>query len=197
MSDIMKEVNVTNIVRNPIPIGYIYNIYLNGDIKQSEEYIDTFDVMRNAQQNDIIYIHINSVGGDVSSTIQFIRCMGDSKAHIICSVEGYCMSAATMIFLAADSYEISDHSVFMFHDYSGGTFGKGGEMYDQITHERRWTESLLQDVYKDFMTKEEIESLIKGKDMWMTAKEVSTRLKKINQLEEEKEKRKSGARRTK
>jgi len=31
----------------------------------------------------------------------------------------------------------------------------------------------------------------------MTAKEVSTRLKKINQLEEEKEKRKSGARRTK
>jgi ATP-dependent protease ClpP protease subunit len=102
-----------------------------------------------------------------------------------------------MIFLAADSYEISDHSVFMFHDYSGGTFGKGGEMYDQITHERKWTENLLHDVYKEFMTKEEIESLIKGKDMWMTAKEVSTRLKKIDQLEEEKEKRKSGARKTK
>lgn len=190
----MKE---SNVVRNPVPIGFIFNIYLSGDIKSSEEYLDAFEVIRNAQQNDIVYIHINSHGGDVSTTIQFIRCMGDSKAHIVCSVEGYCMSAATMIFLCGNSFEISDHSVFMFHDYSGGTFGKGGEMYDQITHERKWTEGILQDIYQNFLNKEELESLIGGKDIWMTAKEVSSRLHKLNKLEEEKDKRKSKAKKTK
>mgnify|MGYP000335849668 CR=1 FL=1 len=194
MSEIMKE---SNVVRNPVPIGFIFNIYLSGDIKSSEEYLDAFEVIRNAQQNDIVYIHINSHGGDVSTTIQFIRCMGDSKAHIVCSVEGYCMSAATMIFLCGNSFEISDHSVFMFHDYSGGTFGKGGEMYDQITHERKWTEGILQDIYQNFLNKEELESLIGGKDIWMTAKEVSSRLQKLNKLEEEKDKRKSKAKKTK
>jgi hypothetical protein len=41
------------------------------------------------------------------------------------------MSAATMIFLCADTYEVSEHSMFMFHNYSSATFGKGGEMFDK------------------------------------------------------------------
>jgi ATP-dependent protease ClpP protease subunit len=77
------------------------------------------------------------------------------------------MSAATMVFMCADQFEVTPHSVFMFHNYSGGTIGKGGEMIDQLLHERKWSERLMNEIYKDFMTEAEIKSMLDNKDMWM------------------------------
>ena len=86
------------------------------------------------------------------------------------------MSAATIIFLCAEHFEVSPHSIFMFHNYSGGAIGKGGEMIDQLLHERKWSENLLKDVYQDFLTADEIKSMLENKDLWMDGEEVIKRL---------------------
>lgn len=160
------------------------NYYLSGNILDPEEYIEWFENIRNAQENETITIHINSSGGDLFTAVQFIRVMQESKAYIIASVEGACMSAATMIFLQAHEFIISNYSSFMFHNYSGGTIGKGGEMADQIIFEKKWSEDMMKDIYKDFLTEKEIESMLNGKDLWMSGTEVANRLevktKKIN-----------------
>jgi ATP-dependent protease ClpP protease subunit len=132
--------------------------------------------MRNAGENDVIQIHINSYGGDLFTAIQFLRAIADTQAHVICSVEGACMSAATMIFLCADTFEVSEHSMFMFHNYSSMTHGKGGEMYDNIVHERKWSEHLLKRIYDGFLRTDEIASLLDNKDIWMDGQEVLKRL---------------------
>jgi hypothetical protein len=86
------------------------------------------------------------------------------------------MSAATMIFLSADQFEVSEHSMFMFHNYSGGVMGKGGEMLDQLQHERIWSEKLLRNIYQDFLNEEEIGSMLNNRDLWMDGEEVVKRL---------------------
>ena len=91
-------------------------------------------------------------------------------------VEGACMSAATMIMLASDNIDISDNSMFMFHNYSGGVIGKGGEMYDNIMHERQWSEQLLRDVYTDFLEEDEIQQILDNRDIWMDSDDVIKRL---------------------
>ena len=69
----------------------------------------------------------------------------------------------------------------MFHNYSGGTFGKGGEMYDQLVNERKWSENIIRKVYEGFLTEPEIRSILDNKDIWMEGKEVMKRLEsKIN-----------------
>jgi ATP-dependent protease ClpP protease subunit len=165
-------------------IGNISDYYLSGYLNKPEEYVEWFDHIRNAAPTDIIVLHINCFGGDLYTAIQFIRVMNECEGTIVASIEGACMSAATMIFLQADEVEISKHSAFMFHNYSGGTIGKGGEMIDQLTYERSWSENLLQDVYADFLTQKEIESMLNGKDLWMNSDEVLHRMqlkvKKIN-----------------
>ena len=158
------------------PVANIHEFYLVGEIKRAEEYIDWFDIIRNAGKNDVVNIHINSYGGDLFTAIQMIRVLGECEGTVICSVEGACMSAATMVFLCADGFEVSGHSMFMFHNYSGGTIGKGGEMYDNIVHERKWSEKLLREVYADFLTEEEVESILNNKDIWMDGDEVIARL---------------------
>jgi ATP-dependent protease ClpP protease subunit len=170
-------------------IGHIFDIYLCGEILPPENYIDQFEIIRNSGENDIIRLHINSAGGDLSTAIQFNRVIQESQAQICASAEGYCMSAATMIFLAANMFEISDHCFFMFHNYSGGTFGKGGEMYDHIVSERKWSDKLINKVYSDFLTPEEIKSILDNKDIWMDGDEVKIRLeKKIEKMNADVEK---------
>lgn len=159
------------------PIVNVHEFYLSGTIESSDEYIQWFDVIRHAGQNDAIKFYINSYGGDVFTAIQFMKALDETAASVIMSVEGACMSAATMIFLCGESFEVSEHSMFMFHNYSGGTVGKGGEMLDQLQHERSWSEKLLRSVYEDFLTEQEIVAILDNKDIWMDGDEVIERLK--------------------
>lgn len=167
------------------PLSTLHEFYLTGDIESAENYIEWFDTIRHASEHDVIKIYINSYGGDLFTAIQFLRVLAESAATKVISVEGACMSAATMIFMCADSYEVTPHSIFMFHNYSGGTIGKGGEMIDQLLHERKWSEKLLSEIYEGFLTKEEIKSMLDNKDIWMDGEEV---VRRINLKIEEKRK---------
>ena len=158
------------------PVAQVHEFYLTGEITSADTYVEWFDAIRHAGENDLVKIYINSYGGDLFTAIQFMRVLADTEASVIASVEGACMSAATMIFMCADSFEVTPHSIFMFHNYSGGTIGKGGEMIDQLQHERKWSERLLKEIYHEFMTEEEIQSMLANKDLWMDGEEVVKRM---------------------
>lgn len=187
-----KSANIMSIMGGDVggnnfakPVGMLYPFYISGEIGESEDYIDWFDTIRNCGPEDVVAFHINSPGGDLFTAIQFMRVMSECRGHIIASVEGMCMSAATIIFLCADSFQISEHSMFMFHDYSSGTYGKGGELFDSIHHERKWSKKLLSETYKNFLTETEILSILANKDLWMTGEDAAKRLEKRAKIEEE------------
>ena len=156
--------------------GTITDIYISSKIGPASEYVDLFQRIRAARESDILRFHINCPGGDLFTTIQFMQVLSETSATVVMSVEGACMSAATLLFLMGDEYMVTEHSIFLFHNYSGGVVGKGAEIFHGIMHERKWTEGLLNDAYEDFLTKDEIEQLIEDKDVWMDAKTVMKRL---------------------
>ena len=162
----------------PISSSTAYSFYLSGEILSPEKYVDWFNIIRNASEDDIITIHINSTGGEVATAIQFRRVLLECSAPIIGSVEGDCMSAATMILLACDRVEISPGSLFMVHNYSAGVVGKGGEMYDQISYYRKWSEKLMKNIYEDFLTDAEIAHILDNKDLWIDEEDVVKRLER-------------------
>jgi ATP-dependent protease ClpP protease subunit len=172
-------------------ISHLHEYYLVGEIEEASKYTEWFNQLRHYPENDFVKIYINSCGGDLWSAIQFMRVIRECKAPVMVSVEGACMSAATIVFLMADEYEISAHSMFMFHNYSGGTIGKGGEMIDQIKHERKWSEGLLREIYSDFLNPDEIQAILDNKDIWMGGEEVVNRLNKRKKALQNKRKKSS------
>ena len=138
--------NTTNTYQRPV--ANVYDFYLTGNIGDAKEYQDWNQLMRSATENDGIVIHINSNGGEIFTAIQLMRSMGDSQATICASVEGMCMSAATLIFLCADVVEVSEHSHFMFHTYSSGNWGKGSEQLQGVMADDKWARHLFNQVYK-------------------------------------------------
>lgn len=166
--------------------GSIKDYYISSQIGDPSEFTGMIHDIRNARNTDVIKIHINCPGGNLFTTIQILQAIFECQGHVIASVEGACMSAATLIFLCADEFMITNHSMFLFHNYSGGTFGKGGEMYHGVIHERKWSEGLMRDLYGDFLTEAEITDLINDKDIWMDATQVAERLEKRGKIIERK-----------
>jgi ATP-dependent protease ClpP protease subunit len=159
------------------PIANLHEIYLVGEIESPDNYIEWFNTIRNCSEMDVIKININSGGGDMFTAIQFLAVLRQTEAFKVVFVEGACMSAATVPLMVADEVHIAEHSMIMLHNYSGGVVGKGGEMYDQVTHEKKWSEALIRDIYEGFLSELEFEALLNGRDLWMSGEEVLTRLK--------------------
>lgn len=176
---------LNNWIREPKVAAQVYEFYISGDIEEPECYIDMFDIIRHATRDDVVKLYINSCGGNLFTGIQFLRVLSETNALVVVSIEGACMSAATLLFLAADQVEITPHSSIMIHNYSGGTFGKGNEMHLQIQHERKWAEHLFREVYEDFLAPDEIQSVIDGKDIWLDSDDVLERMQKRADIRKE------------
>ncbi|MGD9678082.1 MAG: ATP-dependent Clp protease proteolytic subunit [Vulcanibacillus sp.] len=157
-------------------LAHKYEFYLTGEIQEPEMYLEWFHTIRSANDNDVVVIYINSPGGFASTAIQFLSVLDDCDADILIQVEGECYSAATLIFMKAGVFAIAPHSQFMFHNYSGGAIGKGGEIKEKVSHQTKWSETLLKDVYKHFFNESEIQQILDGKDFWMDGEEVIKRM---------------------
>lgn len=169
-----------------------HDIYLSGAIEAPENYIEEFEAIRHMSPNDQCIIHINTPGGYCSTAIQFIRCIKESEGAIMASIEGECKSAGTFIMLACDEWSVSEYSEVMCHNYSAGAYGKGNELWEKAQHEYRWSTEMLRGIYKDFLTEDEIDKLLDGKDYYFTPEETADRLERVaearnKEIEEEHE----------
>ena len=142
------------------PVANIYDLYLTGAIGDAKDYQDWNQMMRAASEHDVVYLHINSNGGEIFTAIQLMRTMQETQATVVASVEGMCMSAATLLFLTADVCEVSEHSHYMFHTYSSGNWGKGSEQLQGVMADDKWARHLFNQVYKGFLKPQEIKDLI-------------------------------------
>ena len=71
-----------------------------------------------------IQLHIQSFGGSIYDMWSLIDIIESSDTPVITYCSGYCMSAASLIFLAGHYRYMYKHSSVMFHQMSVGNFGK-------------------------------------------------------------------------
>jgi ATP-dependent protease ClpP protease subunit len=162
------------------------HFYLSKEIAEPYEYVDMMHRITTASPYDVIFIHLNTVGGRLDTGIQLINAMKNSQAKIITCLECNAYSLGTLIFLSGDEMIVNDHCMLMFHDYSGGTGGKGNEQVSQLTATHKWFTTLFKKVYTPFLTESEVERILKGEDLWMASTEVKSRLNKmIKQMSED------------
>ena len=112
-----------------------------------------------------------------------IDAIENTKAKVTCRLTGTVASAATIIALSCDDIEVSKNLSFMIHNYSAsGLQGKGHEMKARQNFMDKEFNKVLNEYYKGFLTNEEIEEAIEGRDLWLNSEEVITRWEKRKAL---------------
>lgn len=171
------DVNVKNYYSKPI--AFKHDLYLTSEIGEAEDYATWLQIINNASENDVINVHINSPGGYLTTSIQLYSALVNSEATVVVSVEGECCSGATMVLMAADTVYVDNNAYFLFHSYSGGNIGKYNNLQENAKFQEKWFPNVTKDIYKDFLSEEEIETVLKGVDLWFDADTVIHRFEEL------------------
>lgn len=158
-----------------------YDIYLSENVESPSEYHELFSIFDSASEMDTITLHINNFGGDLYTAIQLCGAIRSTEADVLVKVVGACMSAASIITLAADRWVIGSHAVFMVHAARGGLGGTISEVKAQSDFESRWIGGIMREYYKDFLSEEEILNVEKGLTIWLDSEQIGERLKALTE----------------
>lgn len=158
------------------------HFYLSGDISEPELYTDMIHRINIATPNDVIYIHLNTHGGQLDTGVQIINAMQNTPAHVVTILESAAYSLGTLIFLAGDELVVNDHCIMMFHNFKGGILGKGNELISQLDATVKWFTAMAKKIYIPFLTEDEFEKILRGEDLWMQSPEIRKRLDRASKL---------------
>lgn len=164
------------------PIAHKYHIRIDRDIEEPSRLQEEIVQIRQANENDIIHVYINSNGGYVSTLGSILSALEQSPASITCELELDAASAATFIFLSADNWIVSDNASMMIHEFQYGTSGTSSNIKRQVDHQTRQCERMVRKYYKHFLSEEEIEDVLSGGEIYLNADEIMERLEKRQEL---------------
>lgn len=161
-----------------VPIHQV-SYYLCGELQEPQYYTELFYTLRTAAETDLIYIHINSPGGDFNTGLQIINNMLASEAHVITVLEARAYSMAAFIFLSGDELIVHDNCQLMFHTYSSSFAGKGSEQMAEVHALGSWFEKVTTRICTPFLSLSDIAHILQGSDLWMDSDEIRRRLGRI------------------
>lgn len=154
----------------------IHHFYIVDEIGDVPPFLDMINTLKTAEQHDTVFIYLNTPGGNLYTAIQIISAIRQSNATVVTCIEGMVASAGTLLFLAGHKHVVNPNCTFMIHNYSHGAWGKGNEVALRVKHSEHYFNKLANDLYGKFLTEDEINDVINGKDFWMESEEVLKRL---------------------
>jgi len=155
------------------------SFYISGLIEHAALYNDLFYTLRTASETDLIYLHLNTTGGDFDTGLQIINNMRASDAHVITVLEARAYSMGAFLFLAGDEMLVHDNCQLLFHSYSGFFTGKGSDQQAQAAAVANWFGKFMERSCQPFLSEREIKSILKGTDVWMDSDEIRRRLLRL------------------
>ena len=158
-----------------VPVRQV-SYYICGELKEPQYYTELFFTLRTASETDLIYLHLNSPGGDFNTGLQIINNIAASSARVVTILEARAYSMAALIFLSGDELFVHDNCQLMFHTYSGIFAGKGNEQQAEIAAVGRWFEKVMRRICTPFLTDDEVNLILKGADYWIDSDDITRRL---------------------
>lgn len=170
------------------PRGMIHVLKFDSQIDEPDNYSYFCDVLLQASEDDIVEIYFSTRGGNGESMITLMNLLRNCKAE----THGYLMSSAhsagSYLYLNCDVCHVGKYVSMLCHQVSYGTAGSHHEIKAMVDHIHKEETNLVRDTYKYFLSEEEIESLMNGKQIWLYEDEIIERLEnRSKQYEEERE----------
>ena len=143
------------------------------------------DALGMMEQDDEMVINLQSGGGCLSTTDTILHALRKTKGQVHFVATGFNASAATILLLDAPSFELSEDFSALIHCGSLGDAGNLNEMRQSAGFHIKRMETLLRNTYAGFMSEQEIEEMLNGKDLLLNSEEWCQRHEQRNKWMEE------------
>lgn len=172
----MSEDNKPNRIMVNQHVANEYHLRLARPITDIDDFEEEFQLFAGAGERDVIYIDIVTPGGSLDTGHMLRRAIANTAAHTVAYIGPTCASAGTAIALACEEWEIDEMSSFMIHTASYGYVGMAPHVKANVDHSDKMIERFVRTTYAGFLTEEEIQRVIDGKEMYFEGDELAQRL---------------------
>lgn len=160
------------------------DVYIDGPVRELSYYRNLLHYMRNMEEHDSLRLWITSPGGYYDSAVQICSAMRGAQGNVQVIVTGEAASAGSLIALAAPNLVLGEEAYFMCH---AGSYGTGSQKQNDVRSfvdftQKQLTKTMVE-TYEGFMTKEEIDLMLLGKDYYFDFEESTRRLEVRHQLQ--------------
>lgn len=165
----------------------IYEIVLDENVREPAYYRDVLSVIRNCSEGDLVKVIICNGGGRLDSAIMFINAFAECRGEVLAVLEGETHSAASMIALSAHGVHVKPYASMMIHHASFGSFNTVQNVVDHVNFTSKQTEKLVRQVYRHFLTEDEIDQVLRNREIWLVDEEIGERLDRMYAMRAEDE----------
>lgn len=144
-----------------------YSIYLSENVESNFQYVKLLDTLRRVKEGDTVTLYLANYGGYCSTGFQIVNAIKECKAGVDVVVDAPCYSMAAILAVSGKSLTMNPGTFLMFHNYSGGDYGKGKERLDATVHYYEHFHTHLKEVASPFLSKEELVQLKNDQDVYV------------------------------
>ena len=164
--------------------GVQYSVNVSQVFGSPHTFDEVIHLLSVATPEDIINFNINSNGGDFYSLVALRNAIRQTEAQVYMNLLGMCASAGSALFLEnADGYKIHEDSCMMIHSMQCGTgYTDANTIATRAEHNKKINERFVRNTYKDFLTEDEIESVLNSKEIYLEDFEIRERLQKREEI---------------
>lgn len=155
---------------------------IDENVREAKYYRLLIQAIDTLSEGDLLLLSINTYGGHLDGAIALINAMQNTDADVHCSIDGIAASAGSLIALASPSVSVSPYASMMIHAATFGAFGKQSDVISHASFVDKQVKSLMSDVYKDFLTEQELADVFMGKELWFNSEEIVQRLERRQEL---------------
>jgi len=146
------------------------DIYLTGTMEEGKFYTGIEHKLRQLNKEDVVNFYLRNYGGTINGLNDLVSGIKDSQAHqvnMIVTAPSY--SCGALIALCGTSLTMKPNTFLMFHNYSSGGDGKGGEFMESAKQHDKWIKQLMRSMASPFLTDDEIIALDHDQDLYIMA----------------------------
>ena len=162
-----------------------YTIHFSQEFDHPSYYDEVVTLLLSADEVDSVIFVINNFGGRVDALNSILNALAVTKATVTGFLVGQGCSCASVLFLACHSWIVGENTTLMIHEQSFFVGGKASETKKQHEHYQIQNDRFIREVYKDFLTSDEIESCLRGEDYYFEDFEIRERLQQREQKRQE------------
>lgn len=144
-----------------------YCIYLSENVESNFQYVKLLDTLRRVKKDDTVTLYLANYGGLCSTGFQIVNAIKECQAGVDIVVDAPCYSMAAILAVSGKSLTLKPGTFLMFHNYSGGDYGKGKERLDATVHFYDHFHRHLKEVVSPFLTTAELERLRNDQDVYI------------------------------
>jgi ATP-dependent protease ClpP protease subunit len=149
---------------------------IDTDFKDAAHYRMVVNKILELSELDCVEFHINSPGGDLSGLVALLHGINATEAETVAVIQGECHSAASILALSCDSVQVGPFANMLCHSIRYGLTGKGADIRSQVNHTNAYAEMIFRNAYEYFLSEEEINDVLDGKELWLDFDEINERL---------------------